>query len=114
MLAACVGSNDLFSRHQLNSFLLVNAGDMTSQVAREEAFANVVTWKNQCDFLLIHSEGRGDFAPDEPAANDSEALALLAQRAQAPVIGEGAKIDNFIIGERKTTRRAAGGQEKFS
>src|ERR1051326_8118054 len=84
-----------------------------SELAREHAPADFVTGKNHRDFLAIHRKRRGNFAADEPGANDGESVALFGQCAKTAVIGEGAEINYLVVVEREAARRAARGKQKL-
>src|SRR5207253_4515935 len=56
---------------------------------------------------------RGDLRADKPSADDCEALALLGQRAQLPIIVERAIVYHVIATPREAARGAAGRQEQL-
>src|SRR5207237_4909690 len=61
----------------------------------------------------LHPERRGDFAPDEAAADHAEAHALARERAQPAVVVERAVIDDLVRLERQLSRHPAGGEQQL-
>src|SRR5262249_27011073 len=83
------------------------------QVGRKHSVTDPAARKEQDYFLLICREGRRNLRTDEPTPDHRKALPFHCPIAQAPIVPQGAKVDDVITTKWQSAGRAAGGQEKL-
>ena len=79
LVAARPGGNNFLSRHQFDSFLSVNAGDVLSQIPRKKAFSDFLAGEDHHHVLPIHGQGRSDLGSNKAATYDGKPAARFGQ-----------------------------------